>query len=107
MLFLLSVRETVFSKHWISALDSFINLCKSAPERFKISFIDFMSAEIRKIFINSWITVLCIKENVFPLSATHVLKVYIHCVLVSWAGNIYFKCINTCYKIVWKFITGE
>lgn len=31
----------------MSALESFISLCKSAPERFKTSFTDFMSAEIR------------------------------------------------------------
>lgn len=38
----------------MSALESFINLCKSAPDRFRISFTDFMSAETRGIFINTF-----------------------------------------------------
>lgn len=74
MLFLVSMRETVFSRHWMSALESFINLCKSAPERFKISFTDFMSAEIKRIFKNTfgWITVL--HRKVFPVSNSHLLR---------------------------------
>lgn len=65
-----------------------------------------MSAEIRRIFINTfgWITVLCTKEKVFPLSTNHLLEVYLHCILASKAVNTHFQYIDTCYTIVLKII---
>lgn len=102
MLFLLSVWETVLSRHWMSALESFINLCKSAPERFKTSFTDFMSAEIRGIFLKN--TFGCLTQKVFPISNSHLLEVYLCCIFTWWAGNTHFECTNTSCKIVWKII---
>lgn len=47
--FFLKEQEIVLNRYCTSVLDSFVNLCRSDPERWKMSLIDVIFAEIRKL----------------------------------------------------------